>query len=74
MAIDAPADERGLQTGLGRLMDYDAELRLLNQALRLAYGIERHDREISAGGLRVAVPPHLDQYPSDDARPPSSSR
>ena len=40
----------GLQTGLGRLMDYDAELRLLNQALRLAYGIERHDREISAGG------------------------
>lgn len=67
MAIDAPADERGLQTGLGRLMDYDAELRLLNQALRLAYGIERHDREISAGGLRVAVPPHLDQYPSDDA-------
>jgi hypothetical protein len=37
-------------------MDYDAELRLLNQALRLAYGVERHDREISAGGLRVAVP------------------
>ena len=57
----------GLQTGLGRLMDYDAELRLLNQALPLAYGIERHDREISAGGLRVAVPPHLDRYPSDDA-------
>jgi hypothetical protein len=55
-------------------MDYDAELRLLNQALRLAYGIERHDREISAGGLRVAVPPHLDSTRVTMRRPPSSSR
>lgn len=30
-------------------MDYDAELRLLNQALRLAYGIERHDRVLDVG-------------------------
>jgi SAM-dependent methyltransferase len=30
-------------------MDDDAELRLLNQALRLAYGIERHDRVLDVG-------------------------
>ncbi len=30
-------------------MDYDAELRLLNEVLRLAYGIERHDRVLDVG-------------------------
>ena len=64
----------GLQTGLGRLMDYDAELRLLNQALPLAYGIERHDREISAGGLRVRCLHTLTSTRVTMRRPPSSSR
>ena len=30
-------------------MDYDAELRLLNEELRRAYGIERHDRVLDIG-------------------------
>ena len=30
-------------------MDYDAELRLLNEVLRVAYGIERHDRVLDVG-------------------------
>lgn len=56
-------------------MDYDAELRLLNQALRLAYGIERHDREISAGGLSGLRCLHtLTSTRVTMRRPPSSSR
>jgi SAM-dependent methyltransferase len=30
-------------------MDYDAELRLLNEVLRRAYGIERHDHVLDIG-------------------------
>jgi SAM-dependent methyltransferase len=31
------------------LMDYDAELRLLNEVLRRAYGVERHDHVLDIG-------------------------
>jgi hypothetical protein len=30
-------------------MDYDAELRLLNEVLRRAYGIERNDHVLDIG-------------------------
>ena len=41
---------RAIGTGLGAsLMDYDAELRLLNEVLRRAYGVERHDHVLDIG-------------------------